>query len=279
MLKPLFRLSLVCLLMALFSGTAFAQPAQPAQPDLYVTVSYIKVLPGQADAYRTHLTTTAKKLYQELMAANSSFLSWSAAGAMYQGMEHGTDFDYVGASIFSGPPPEPGANLDALYMKATGMSQADMVKKLAAMRTVVWTEVLRYRAGVRLPGVLKEGDFRVVNRIKIKPGMGDEYYDAAQTVTQPVNAERIANGELKSWSVWGRVFPSGVATSYDAFTVQYFKDLASAIKGLDATKGVQAFLKVHPGRSYATWVNNARDYSELQQRLVMQVIALVERAK
>ena len=101
----------------------------------------------------------------------------------------------------------------------------------------------------------------------------------AQTVTQPVMAERIANGELKSWSVWARVFPSGVATSYDAFAVTYFKDLASAIKGLDATKGVQAFLKVHPGKNYATYVNNARDYSELQQRLVMQVIALVERAK
>jgi len=277
--RPLFRFSLVCLLMALFGGAAFAQPAQPAQPDLYVTVSYIKILPGQEDAYRAYLNTTARKLYQELMVANPSFLSWSSAKAMYQGMEHGLDFDYVGASIYSGPPPEPGSVPDALYMKATGMSQADLGKKVATMRTIVGTEVLRYRAGVRIPGVLKEGDFRVVARIKIKPGMGDEYYDAAQTVTQPINAERIANGELKSWSVWSRVFPSGVATSYDAFTVQYFKDLASAIKGLDAAKGVQAFMKVHPGRNYATWVNNARDYSEVQQRLVMQVIFLVERAK
>jgi len=276
MLKPLVRVFVVCLLAALIGGTAFAQPAQP---DLYVSVTYMKILPGQEDAYRAYLNTTVKKLYQEMMAANPSYLSWSSAKAMYLGREHGLDFDYVGASIYSGPPPEPGSVPDAIYMKATGMSSADLAKKVAAMRTVVGTEVLRYRAGVRLPGVLKEGDFRVVNRIKIKPGMGDEYYDAAQTVTQPVNAERIANGELKSWSVWGRVFPSGVATSYDAFTVQYFKDLASAIKGLDATKGVQAFLKVHPGRSYATWVNNARDYSELQQRLVMQVIALVERAK
>jgi len=279
MLKPLVRVFVVCLLAVLIGGSAFAQPAQPAQPDLYVSVTYMKILPGQEDAYRAYLNTTVKKLYQEMMAANPSYLSWSSAKAMYLGMEHGMDFDYVGASIYSGPPPEPGSVPDAIYMKATGMSSADLAKKVAAMRTVVGTEVLRYRAGVRLPGVLKEGDFRVVNRIKIKPGMGDEYYDAAQTVTQPVNAERIANGELKSWSVWGRVFPSGVATSYDAFTVQYFKDLASAIKGLDATKGVQAFLKVHPGRSYATWVNNARDYSELQQRLVMQVIALVERAK
>ena len=279
MLKPLFRLSLVCLLTALFGGAALAQPAQPAQPDLYVSVSYIKIVPGQEDAYRAYLNTTARKLYQEMMAANPSFLSWSSAKAMYLGMEHGTDFDYVGASIFSGPPPEPGSVPDALYVKATGMSQADLGKKVATMRTVVGTEVLRYRAGVRPPGVLKEGDFRIVGQFKVKPGMGDEYYDAAQTVTQPVMAERIANGELKAWSVWSRVFPTGAATAYDGFAVTYFKDLASAVKGLDATKGVQAFLKVHPGKNYATWVNNARDYSELQQRLVMQVICLVERAK
>jgi hypothetical protein len=90
---------------------------------------------------------------------------------------------------------------------------------------------------------------------------------------------RIANGELKGWSVWARVFPSGAATSYDALTVTYFKDLASAIKGLDATKGVEAFLKIHPGKSYPTYVYNARDYSELQERLIMQIVALVERAK
>ena len=126
---------------------------------------------------------------------------------------------------------------------------------------------------------MKEGDFRVVAQLKIKPGMSDEYINMVQTVTQPVMAERVANGELKSWTVWGRVFPAGVAASYDGFTVQYFKDLASAIKGLDATKGIQAFQKVHPGKSYATYVNNARDYSDVQLRLVMQVFALVERAK
>jgi hypothetical protein len=276
MLKPLVRVSLVFVFMALLCGTALAQPAQP---DVYVTVSYLKVLPGQEDAYRSYLTTTAKKLFQEMMAADPNFLSWSSARAMYQGTEHGLDFDYVGASIYSGPPPEPGANLDSIYMKATGMSQADLVKKLATMRTVVATEVLRRRAGITAPVALKEGDFRIVAQIKIKPGMGDEYYEMAQTVAQPVIQARAAAGELKSWSVWSRVFPSGAGTSYDALAVTYFKDLASAIKGLDATKGVEAFLKTHPGKSYATYISNGRDYSDMQQRFIMQVVTMADRAR
>jgi hypothetical protein len=276
MLKPLVRVSLVFVFMALLCGTALAQPAQP---DVYVTVSYLKVLPGQEDAYRSYLTTTAKKLFQEMMAADPNFLSWSSARAMYQGTEHGLDFDYVGASIYSGPPPEPGANLDSIYMKATGMSQADLVKKLATMRTVVATEVLRRRAGITAPVALKEGDFRIVAQIKIKPGMGDEYYEMAQTVAQPVIQARAAAGELKSWSVWSRVFPSGAGTSYDALSVTYFKDLASAIKGLDATKGVEAFVKTHPGKSYATYINNGRDYSDMQQRFIMQIVTMADRAR
>jgi hypothetical protein len=276
MLKPLSRLSLAFVFTALLAGTALAQQGQP---DRYVVVSYMKVLPGQEAAYGSYLTTTAKKIYQELMAANANLLTWSSAKTMYQGMEHGSDFDFVGAAVYSGPPPEPGADVEAILLKAAGMSQADLGKKLAAMRTIIGTEVLRYRAGTMAQGVLKEGDVRVVGRVKLKPGMGDEYYERAKSMAEPVMQARVAGGELKSWSLWSRVFPSGAATSYDALSVTYFKDLASAIKGLDATKGVETFLKTHPGRNYAAYVNNGRDYSELRQRFVMQVVAMVERAR
>ena len=278
MLKPLSRLSLalVFVFTALFGANALAQPAAP---DVYVVVTYIKTLPGQDAAYREYLTTTGKKIFQEVMAAQPTLLYWSSARSMFQGTEPGSDFDYVGASVYAGPPPEPGTVPDAVYMKAAGMSQADLGKKLAAMRTIVGTEVLRQQATISTPGILKEGDFRVVAQIRIKPGMGNEYFDTARTMIQPVAQARAAAGELKTWSVWSRVFPAGAGTSYDALSVMYFKDQASAIRGLDATKGLETFMKVHPGKNYATHINNLRDYSELQQRFIMQIIAMAERAR
>lgn len=276
MFKPPTRLALAFVLMAVCVAPALAQQAQP---DLYVQVSYIKAVPGQEAAYRSYLTTTGKKVFQEMQAANPNFLLWTSAEMMYRGMEHGSDFDFVGASVYAGTPPEPGANNDALIMKATGMSQADLAKKLSAMRTIIGTEVLRYRAGTITPGTLREGDIRVIGRVRIHPGMGDEYYATAKDVAEPVMKARVGAGELKSWSIWQRVFPAGAATSYDSLSVTYFKDLASAIKGLDAAKGAEAFAKTHPGRSFGTYVNNLRDYSQLQQRFVMQVISLAERAR
>ena len=108
MLKPLSRLSLAFLFVFTVVLGANAL-AQQAQPDVYVVVTYIKVLPGQEEAYRTYLTTTGKKLFQELMATNPNFVFWSSARTMYQGTEHGSDFDYVGASVYTSAPPEPAA--------------------------------------------------------------------------------------------------------------------------------------------------------------------------
>lgn len=272
MKRVLLRLSLVLALVGLTAGAASAQ-----QPDRYVVVSYIKVLPGQDEAYRQYLTTTGKKVFQEQMAANANFLTWSSARAMYNGVAEGADYDYVGASVYSGPPPAPGANMEAIVQKAAGMPFAELGKKLASMRTIVGTEVLRHRASAGSPGAYAEGDFRVVNRIKIKENMASEYLDAIQGMAQPIWQLRVANGEVKAWSLWSREFPAGAATSYDVLGVTYWKDLASAIKGLDPVKGMEAFTKAHPGKSYAAYISNMRDYSQLQQRNIMQVIALVSR--
>lgn len=280
MLKSLPRVSLLLMLAFMFSALPGAPAsAQQAQPDVFVVVTYLKTLPGQEEAYRSYLATTAKKVFQEQMAVTPNLLAWSSAQMQFHGTEAGPDFDFVGASAYAGPPPEVSALSDAVAQKAAGMSAADLTKKLASMRTIVGTEILRQRAGTTSPAGLGEGDYRVIARVRIAPGMGDEYYQTAKTMAEPMMQARAAAGELKSWSVWSRVFPAGAATSYDALVVTYFKDRASAITGLDGRKGMESFLKTHPDRSFATYISNARDYSELQQRSLMRVISRVERAR
>ena len=227
MLKRLSRLSLafVVAFTSLLGANALAQQAQP---DRYVVVLYIKVVPGQEAAYRAYLTTTAKKVYQESMAANANLLTWSAAQTMYQGMEHGSDFDFVGAAVYAGAPPEPGVNVDAAIMKAAGLSQADLGKSSRRCGPSSGPEVLRYCVG---RSVMKEGDVRVVGRVKIKPGMGDEYLEMARSISEPMMKARVAAGELKSWSLWSRVFPSGAATSYDALAVTHSRTWPAPSRG------------------------------------------------
>jgi hypothetical protein len=272
----LFRWSVVVLFVGLLIVTGSAQQA-PAQ--LYAVVTYYKVLPGQGLAYEKYVKETSKKFYQELANVNPTFVHWSSARVMYKGVE-GLDFDYIAALVTAGPPAEPGANMDPIYAKL-GMTQAEQTKVLSSMRTVVGSEVLRRIAGTSATGAgsSKEGDIRVSNLIRIKPGMAGEFADRAVTLTQPTMQEAVAQGDGKAWSMWARVFPSGAATSYDAMGVTYFKDLASALGGgSNPNRGAELFMKANPGKSYATYVVNGTEYSETQRRIVTQVVSLFERA-
>ncbi len=279
MSKRLFRWSMIALLLGVFVA---AGSAQQAETPLYVVLTYVKVLPGQGDAYQAHVTGMGKKFYQEAMNANANRVHWSSARVMYKGIDEGQgqDFDYVSASVTNGPPPEPGGNMDAIFAKL-GTTQAEYGKKLSAMRTIVGTEVLRRVAGTSATGAgtSKEGDFRVSNQVRIKSGMGNEYTDRARTLTLPTMQESVAQGDLKAWSLWGRVFPSGAATSYNVMVVTTHKDLASTLDGgPNPNRGLERFLKANPGKSYSSYVTNGTEYSELQRRTITQIVALVERA-
>ena len=239
---------MIALLLGVF---VVAGSAQQAETPLYVVLTYLKVLPGQGDAYQAHVTGMAKKFYQEAMNVSPNLVHWSSARVMYKGIDEGQgqDFDYVSAAVTNGPPPEPGGNMDAIFAKL-GTTQAEYGKKLSAMRTIVGTEVLRRIAGTSATGAgtSKEGDFRVSNQVRIKSGMGSEYTDRARTLTLPMMQEAVAQGDLKAWSLWGRVFPSGAATSYDVMGVTTHKSLASVLEAAPPEPRDGAVHEGEPGK-------------------------------
>jgi hypothetical protein len=83
---------------------------------------------------------------------------------------------------------------------------------------------------------------------------------------------------LKSWSMWTRLFPNGAATDYDMLAVTGHATLASAVGGGGNPNTLaELFMKVHPDRSLTTYINNGRDYSSSQRRMISRVLAVVER--
>lgn len=250
--------------------------AQAAPPEYHAVLTYIMTAPGMQDAYRDQLVKVSTKFYEELMKEQPTLVHWSAASVMYPGLENNS-YNFVTAAVYAGPPPEPTVMADAIYQRASGLTRVEYTSKLNGLRTVVATELVRSVSRVTAPNTLKVGDFRVTSQLRIKPGMGGEFVDLIQSRLQPMMALRRSGGDMKSWSVWTRLFPAGAATNYDAMTVTYYPDLASAVKGLDATKTAEVFAKAHPGKSYAGYVNDVRDYAEQQGRAMHRVVALVER--
>ncbi len=264
----------VALCVCATEGSALAQAAPT---EYHAVITYIMTAPGMGDAYRDQLVNVSAKFYEEMLKEQPTLVHWSSASVMYPGLENNS-FNYVSAAVYAGPPPEPSVPSDAIFQKVSGLSRVDYQKKLTGMRTVVATELVRSVSRMSpSPGTLKVGDFRVSSQLRIKPGMGSEFVDLIQTKMQPMMQLRQGAGELKSWSVWTRQFPSGAGSTYDALVVSYYKDLASAVKGLDASKTADVFARAHPGKSYSGYVNDVRDYAEVQNRALHRVVALVER--
>lgn len=265
----------------LLAPAASAQQAQPTAPAYFVNISYIKALPGQGAAYRTWMTTMSKKFYQELMSSEPSFVHWSCAQNLYRGMEQ-QDFDYACVTVTVGDPLDTTRDMEPIYKKL-GTTAVDYQAKLGAMRTVVGSELLRRMSGTSatVTGTTVEGNFRVTTELKLSPGMMDEFNTRVTTLTLPLMQNLVtAGGNLKSWSMWVRLFPNGAATSYDVLGVTSHATLASAVAGgnTNPNGGLEAFIKAHPDKSFATYNNNGRDYATQQQRMVSRVVALVERS-
>jgi hypothetical protein len=263
----------VALCVCAAEGSAWAQAAPT---EYHAVLTYIMTAPGMQDAYRDQLVNVSTKFYEEMLKEQPTLVHWSAASVMYPGLENNS-FNYVTAAVYAGPPPEPSVPGDAIFQKVSGLTRVEYQKKLNTLRTVVATELVRSVSRLSPSGTLKVGDFRVTSQVRIRPGMGSEFADLIQAKMQPVMELRRSAGELKSWSAWTRQFPSGAASTYDALVVSYYKDLASAVKGLDASKTAEVFARAHPGKSYAAYVNDMRDYAEVQNRGLHRVVALVER--
>jgi hypothetical protein len=266
-------------LLASAASAASAQQAPAAAPTFYVSISYIKAMPGQGAAYRTWISTMSKRFYNELMSADPSFVHWDCTQNMYQGTDQQA-FDYMCVTVTQGSPLDPARDLEPIFRKM-GTTSADYQAKLATMRTVVGTDLLRRMAGTSATstGTTTEGNYRVTNQLRVSAGMGDEFSSRTTTLTLPLMQARVGMGDgLKSWSMWTRLFPNGAATDYDMLAVTGHATLASAVGGGGNPNTLaELFMKVHPDRSLTTYINNGRDYSSSQRRMISRVLAVVER--
>jgi hypothetical protein len=81
--------------------------------------------------------------------------------------------------------------------------------------------------------------------MKIGPGKADEYRRLEREVWMPIHRERVRQGLIKPWSLWGMRFPGGTAREYDAIAVTTFAKFAD----VETSYPPELFKKVHPKMS------------------------------
>jgi hypothetical protein len=267
---------LTVLLLGLLVPAAVVAQQTVNVENQYVAITYFHV-PADKDAeYNQVLRASSKKYYEELInQPGSNLWAWGVARMLYTGT-HGGEANYVSSSLYDGPPANPNtAANDALLRKVTGQDPEEYRRHLNTLRTVVGTELLRGIAWAR--GPVPEDSYRVVSYLKITTNKGAAFRDLIKQAWQPIYADALKEGKILGWGAWGYVFPRGADTPYDALTSMTFKDLPSAVKGLEGMDA--AFAKAHPGVSMVGAIDALRDTRKVTRTVLSRILVSAQKAQ
>jgi hypothetical protein len=84
--------------------------------------------------------------------------------------------------------------------------------------------------------------YAVFEFMKIEPGKAADYRKLELDVWMPIHRERIKQGLIKSWTLWGMRFPGGTAREYDTIAVTTYDKFAD----VENSYPPELFKKVHP---------------------------------
>lgn len=253
-------------LLLLVTGASFAQPTKP----IVATSTFYDVDDANTRAFVEFSKNTTKKLVEALMKEDPAIRTATLSVRMYGGNPE-PEGRYRFVLIREGFPGANQERLAALAPKALGMSYDDYLKKATSLRKTTGSSLRQRLASTSTdkPVVLAENDIIRTDLMKIMPDRAGDYYNFERDDWQPMHAERVKSGAIKSWSLWTFRSPSGASRPYDAVTTAVYKDLDAAM----ANPGYGAiFARIFPNRNYAAVADRGRTVRTIVRSDLWRVI-------
>lgn len=217
------------------------QGEEPASPDYYQTLVYIKVPPAGRSDYNQLVKDVLMKT-AESRVKSGEIISWTLLQAVMPAGDEARA-DYVMSTIFSKLPPAP---LDqagqAALLKTAGVkiSYDEFVARRSKVSSLVASELWKPHARVGAP---QKGHYLYINRMKVLDAKA--YGEFEQTVWRPLAEHMVKSGSLSGWIYATKILPTGSDTPFSAYTADMFPTWEAVFqnRGID-----EAFAKVHPGK-------------------------------
>jgi hypothetical protein len=214
-------------LVSLLSPFAATPAAAQGQ---FVTVDYMKVAPGQDDAYLQVEQKQWKPIHEARVKAGGA-LGWylyrvvSPSGTQ-------ADHNYVTVAVYSSFEAIENPYPNELLAKIVpSQNMAEFMKKTVASRDLVRSETWGGFAGAPDTPLAKPSPYLNVEYMKVPDG-GDQSYSDVEKIWKKIHEVRIKEGMLTNWGAYGRILPGGSDYPYNYATASgyaHFKDLV----GLD----------------------------------------------
>ena len=213
------------LLTAILVGLSVAGATPAAAQSQFVQVDYMKVAPGQADAYLQVEQKMWKPIHEARVKAGNAVAWYLYRVVSPSGSQ--VDHNYATVAVYSSFEALENPYPNELLAKIVpAQSMPEFTRKTLAARELVRSET--WGAMDRTPEtpLAKPAPFLSVEYMKVPSG-GDANYVETEKLWKKLHDVRIKEGTLLNWGAYGRVLPGGSDYPYNYATVSgygHFKD-------------------------------------------------------
>ena len=223
-------------LVFLFVGlTAWATTAhaQEAPSPLYLRLDYMNVEPANTGTYIELEQQTWKPVHQELIEAGH-LVGWNLYAVRFPGgTENG--YNFVTVNVYDDLADLETPYPEEVFTRVHGDADlSELAERTYAARDLVRSElwVLLDQTADTSAADTSAADtssapsrYALIDFMRVKPGGEEEYLTHERDLAKPVHQERVKEGKISGWGVYGLMLPAGTEYGYNYGTANFFNSL------------------------------------------------------
>jgi hypothetical protein len=243
----------------------------------YVSITYMKTLPGKSDEFRKFAETTLVKLGQS--GVDEGVLDAFYVSRLTAPYTTGSDYDYVQAVWYKNAPFLAALDRkvwDARVKKAGFANYDEYLDKRESLAKNVRTQ---YRTVSFRIGNLRVGNYVRAASWQVEPDYRQQTAQFIEEFMLPLAQARVNDGVSEGWGV---ARPAAAVMSIDE--AGYSFNVVNVMKNADAlwkgpgTMSEEFFKKALPGKNYANYLAEANRLAAHRKIVVTRVLEIVAMA-
>jgi hypothetical protein len=247
-------------------GGAQSAPAAPQMSQAaFARVTYHQVPPGSEAEFERFMKTAWRPIFQAQWQAGRTS-NW----ILYRVHLTGSNDEYNYASVTyheTWAKTEASASWTAIIRDSNPVSAKVMIDRTQNLGPVV-RQALYGRVDVVTRSSPQSFRYAVLDFMKVKEGMIDEYLKVEREDWKPLHQVLTKEGNRVGWALWDYLVPGGTGSPHDFVTTMLFNDYAS----IKAANDAEAYKRAHPNGDLAASVARTRKSRDVVRTEIWEVV-------
>ncbi|MEQ8523882.1 hypothetical protein [Gracilimonas sp.] len=248
-MKKVTLLTLV--VMCLISISAYSQTVEGA----YLNIDYLKVETENMVEFEELVNSNWEAILEK--EVNSEDISGSYFYKVVYPGGSLSKYNYVLVRTYE--------NLDDMMAEGERLNELlsadkkEILTKSLALADYQYSELWKTEAGVMSIMDSKPGGYAVINFMRVKPGMENQYLALENDIARPLHEERIQQEKMHNWRTYSLMKPGGVGYDYNFITADFYDKVSNIEYGFTN----EIMQSVMPGANFTETMNAIIDTREI----------------